>query len=79
MFIDEYDKPLFEILDNKELNEQTRKVLKSFYGVLKAADVYIRFVFLTGVTKFSNVSVFSDFGIGWSQATRNIDNWKIKA
>ncbi len=60
VLIDEYDKPLLETLDNKELNEQTRKVLKSFYGVLKAADVYIRFIFLTGVTKFSKVSVFSD-------------------
>ena len=60
VLIDEYDKPLLETLDNKELNEQTRKVLKSFYGTMKFSDEHIRFIFLTGVTKFSKVSVFSD-------------------
>lgn len=60
VLIDEYDKPLLETLDNKELNEETRKVLKSFYGTMKFSDEHIRFIFLTGVTKFSKVSVFSD-------------------
>jgi hypothetical protein len=60
VLIDEYDKPLLETMDNPELNEDIRKGLKAFYGVLKTADPYLRFVFLTGVTKFSQVSVFSD-------------------
>ena len=42
------------------LFEDYRQTLKAFYGVLKSADAYLRFVFLTGVTKFSQVSVFSD-------------------
>jgi hypothetical protein len=47
-------------MDNPELNEEIRKGLKAFYGVLKTADPALRFAFLTGVTKFSQVSVFSD-------------------
>ncbi|MDR1025700.1 MAG: ATP-binding protein, partial [Treponema sp.] len=60
VLIDEYDKPLLETLDNPEMNEKIRNSLKAFYGVLKAADPWLHFVFLTGVTKFSQVSVFSD-------------------
>ena len=61
VLVDEYDKPLLQALDNLPLFEEYRKMLKAFYGVLKSADRYLRFVFLTGVTKFSQVSVFSDF------------------
>jgi hypothetical protein len=60
VLVDEYDKPLLETMDNPELNEQIRRGLKAFYGVLKTADPWLRFVLLTGVTKFSQVSVFSD-------------------
>jgi hypothetical protein len=60
VLIDEYDKPLLETLENPRLNEDIRAGLKAFYGVLKVADPWLRFVFLTGVTKFSQVSVFSD-------------------
>ena len=60
VLVDEYDKPLLQALGNNELLEEYRKTLKAFYGVLKSADRYLRFVFLTGVTKFSQVSVFSD-------------------
>jgi hypothetical protein len=60
VLIDEYDKPLINTMDDKIANEEIRTLLKSFYGVLKSADAYLRFVFLTGVTKFSKVSVFSD-------------------
>jgi len=60
VLIDEYDKPLVSTIDNSVLNEEFRKILKGFYGVLKAEDAYLRFVFLTGVTKFSQVSIFSD-------------------
>jgi len=60
VLIDEYDKPLINTMDNQTANEEVRTLLKSFYGVLKSNDAYLRFVFLTGVTKFSKVSVFSD-------------------
>ncbi|MDR1554137.1 MAG: ATP-binding protein [Prevotellaceae bacterium] len=60
VLIDEYDKPLLSTMDDLTLNKEIRKVLKGFYGVLKSCDAYLRFVFLTGVTKFSKVSVFSD-------------------
>lgn len=60
VLVDEYDKPLLQALGNNDLLEDYRKTLKAFYGVLKTMDRYLRFVFLTGVTKFSQVSVFSD-------------------
>lgn len=60
VLVDEYDKPLLQALGNDELLEEYRKTLKAFYGVLKSTDRYLRFAFLTGVTKFSQVSVFSD-------------------
>ena len=60
VLVDEYDKPLLQALHNKELMEEYRITLKAFYGVLKSSDRYLRFTFLTGVTKFSQVSVFSD-------------------
>ena len=62
ILIDEYDKPLLETIEPKdaELNEEYRKILKGFYGVLKNCDQYIRLAFLTGVTKFGKISIFSD-------------------
>ena len=60
VLVDEYDKPLLQAINNLELLDDYRQTLKAFYGVLKSADRYLRFVFLTGVTKFSQVSVFSD-------------------
>ncbi len=60
VLVDEYDKPLLQAMHNPELMEAYRTTLKAFYGVLKSADKHLRFVFLTGVTKFSQVSVFSD-------------------
>jgi hypothetical protein len=60
VIIDEYDKPLLATIDQKALHEKTRDALKAFYSVLKSADKYLKFVFLTGVTKFSHVSIFSD-------------------
>ncbi len=60
ILVDEYDKPLLQTIDKPELQEAYRNTLKAFYGVLKSQDQYIRFGFLTGVTKFSHVSVFSD-------------------
>ena len=60
VLVDEYDKPLINVMDDLETSETIRKVLKGFYGVLKSMDAYLRFVFLTGVTKFSRVSIFGD-------------------
>ena len=60
VIIDEYDKPLLSTIDIPEYHIAMRNELKSFYGVLKSSDAYLKFVFLTGVTKFSHVSVFSD-------------------
>ncbi|ADV43937.1 ATP-binding protein [Bacteroides helcogenes] len=60
VLIDEYDKPLLQALLDENLLDEYRRILKAFYGVLKSSDRYLRFVFLTGVTKFAQVSVFSD-------------------
>lgn len=60
ILVDEYDKPLLQAIENKQLQDDYRNILKAFYGALKSADKYIRFAFLTGVTKFGKVSVFSD-------------------
>jgi hypothetical protein len=60
VLIDEYDKPLLANIEKGEINEEVRAALKAFYGVLKSADEHLRFAFLTGVTKFSKVSIFSD-------------------
>ena len=72
VLIDEYDKPLLDVLDTgyktKDSNgdeilieEYNRNILKGFYSTFKAANAHLRFVLLTGVTKFSQVSVFSGF------------------
>lgn len=72
VLIDEYDKPLLDVLDtdyrttdgdgnNLRIEELNRNTLKGFYSAFKAADQDLRFVLLTGVTKFSQVSVFSGF------------------
>ena len=61
ILVDEYDKPLLQTMGvNEALNEQYRNALKAFYSVIKTCDEYIRFAFLTGVTKFSKISIFSD-------------------
>jgi hypothetical protein len=60
VLVDEYDKPLISSLEKGETHDDIKTALKAFYSVLKSADPYLRFVFLTGVTKFSQVSVFSD-------------------
>ena len=71
VLIDEYDKPILDVLDTqikisikgeeRLLEDWNREVLKGFYSVFKAADANLQFVLLTGVTKFSQVSVFSGF------------------
>jgi len=59
VLIDEYDKPLYESIGDEELNDVFRSMLRGFYSVIKSLDGDIRFAFLTGITKFSKVSVFS--------------------
>ena len=60
ILVDEYDKPVLQVIGNDSLQEEYRSTLKGFYGALKSCDQYIQFAFLTGVTNFGKVSVFSD-------------------
>ena len=60
VLIDEYDKPILQAIGNEPLQDEFRNTLKAFYGVLKSADADLKFALLTGVSKFSKVSVFSD-------------------
>ncbi len=60
VLIDEYDAPLLDVVHEDELLPQLRQVMRNFYSPLKACDPYLRFVFLTGITKFSQMSIFSD-------------------
>ena len=59
VLIDEYDKPLIDHLHNQEVAEGNRRILQDFFGVLKNLDEYIKFTFITGISKFSKVSLFS--------------------
>ena len=59
VLIDEYDKPLLDTINKPELNDTYRDILRAFFSVIKSSDRYLRFAFLTGVTRFSKVSVFS--------------------
>ena len=59
ILIDEYDKPIIDNLTRPELRESFRETLEGFYGTLKTKDDFIRFGFLTGVTKIGKMSVFS--------------------
>ncbi|OQX79559.1 MAG: hypothetical protein B6D61_03360 [Bacteroidetes bacterium 4484_249] len=60
ILIDEYDKPIIDYIDDIPKAEKNRKILKSFYSIIKDSDSYIKFFFVTGVSKFSQVSIFSD-------------------
>jgi hypothetical protein len=59
ILVDEYDKPILDLIENKKKAEEARKELKALYSVLKNLDEYIKFVLITGVSKFSKVSLFS--------------------
>ncbi|MFK7983815.1 MAG: ATP-binding protein [Saprospiraceae bacterium] len=60
ILIDEYDKPIIDYLDDLPQAKAHQKILKSFYSVIKDSDPYIRFLLITGVSKFSKVSIFSE-------------------
>ena len=59
LLIDEYDKPMIDNIDDMPLAKQMLKQLRSFYSIIKATDEHLRFVMLTGVSKFAKVSIFS--------------------
>jgi hypothetical protein len=59
ILIDEYDKPILDNVTNEELSKEIRDGLKNIYSVIKDSDQYVKFAFLTGVSKFSKVSLFS--------------------
>ena len=60
VLIDEYDKPLLRSFDNPQLQNDFRETLTAFYTVLKSADPWLQFVFITGVTKFAQMGIFSN-------------------
>ena len=59
VLVDEYDKPILDALDDPASARANRDYLRGFYSVIKDCDEHVRFVFLTGVSKFSKVSLFS--------------------
>lgn len=59
ILVDEYDKPILDVITDEPKAILMREILKSFYGAIKPNDAYLKFVFLTGVTKFSKVGLFS--------------------
>ena len=60
MLIDEYDAPLLDVVHEDTTLPVLRNVMRNFYSPLKACDPYLRFVFMTGITKFSQLSIFSE-------------------
>lgn len=59
VLVDEYDKPILDVIEKRETAREMRDTLKDLYSVIKESDPHVRFAFLTGVTKFSKVSLFS--------------------
>ena len=59
ILIDEYDKPILDNITNQKMGLTARHILKNFYAIIKDSDRYIRFVFITGVSKFSKMNLFS--------------------
>ena len=60
VLIDEYDAPLLDVVHEKENLGVLRNIMRNFYSPLKACDPYLKYVFLTGITKFSQLSIFSE-------------------
>ena len=60
ILIDEYDKPLLDVIEDSDLQQHNKDVFKGFFSTLKSEDEFIHFIFITGVTKFHKVSIFSD-------------------
>ncbi|MDE0026029.1 MAG: AAA family ATPase [Spirochaetaceae bacterium] len=60
VLVDEYDKPILDALETPEIARANRDYLRGLYAVIKANDAHVRFTFVTGVSKFTKVSLFSD-------------------
>ena len=60
ILVDEYDKPLLDVADKPDLQDHNKEVFKGFFSSLKRSDEFIQFIFITGVSKFHKVSIFSD-------------------
>ncbi|MCL2059987.1 MAG: ATP-binding protein [Oscillospiraceae bacterium] len=60
VLIDEYDKPILDHIDNADVADANRQVVRGFYGILKSMEPYLRFTFITGVSKFTKTSIFSE-------------------
>ncbi|SFC65421.1 ATP-binding protein [Butyrivibrio sp. YAB3001] len=60
VLVDEYDKPLLDVVDDTNMQEYNKALFKGFFSTLKSFDDYIQFIFITGVSKFHKVSIFSD-------------------
>lgn len=82
ILIDEYDKPLLAIEDNESLFVKNQNILKGFFGNLKTMDRYIKFAMITGVARFSKVSIFSDLNnlndISLSPKYADICGWTMQ-
>ena len=61
VLIDEYDKPILDHINDLDIADADSQVIQDFYGVLKSMDPYLRFTFVTGVSKFTKTSIFSEF------------------
>lgn len=70
VLVDEYDKPLLSTVGDEELHTRMKNILKGFYGVFKSEDANLCFIFLAGVTKFGQVSVFSDLNQPYDLSTK---------
>ncbi len=66
VIIDEYDAPLLDVVHEKENLQPLRRIMQNFYSPLKMLDPYLEFTFITGITKFSQLSIFSELN--------NLDN-----
>ena len=60
VLIDEYDKPILDHIGNPDIADANRQVVRGFYGILKSMDAHLQFTFITGVTKFTKTSIFSE-------------------
>lgn len=60
IIIDEYDSPLLDVMNNQERLAPMRQIMRNFYSPIKSLDPYLRFVFITGITKFAQLSIFSE-------------------
>lgn len=63
ILIDEYDKPILDVIKNKKQAVENREFLKALYSIIKSNDEHIKFTFMTGVSKFSEASVFSELNM----------------